>query len=133
MNLLTTLLRQRFYQIQSCLPLIIFIISVLCFRSSFRHFQVKNNARPHNVGIVKTLSFVILKENLEGRVDTQDIKYNTEVYYLLTCVHVFPRKKLDESIRRIFIDYKRPSLLSITLKRKTSKNKTDKRISNILK
>ena len=36
-------------------------------RSSFRHFQVKNIARPHNVAIVKTISFVVLKENFVGR------------------------------------------------------------------
>lgn len=36
--------------------------------SSLRHFQVENTARPHNVAIVKTISFVILKEgNFESR------------------------------------------------------------------
>lgn len=40
----------------------------IMFWSSFRYFQVKNTARPHNVAIVKTISFVIVKEeDLEGR------------------------------------------------------------------
>lgn len=40
----------------------------IMFWSSLRHFQVKNTARPHNVAIVKTISFVTVKdENLEGR------------------------------------------------------------------
>ena len=40
----------------------------IMFWSSLRHFQVKNTARPHNVAIVKTMPFVIVKEeNLEGR------------------------------------------------------------------
>lgn len=47
----------------------------IMFRSSFRHFQVKNTARPHNVAIVKTISFVILKEeNFESRLGRMERK-----------------------------------------------------------